>query len=102
MTGGERASIFVDSEFEILVDGQPINTLSGSGKAIANLAIRIALGQVLINKKFSIFMGDEIDGDMDAERATWTAECLSNLSKHISQLILISHKNIEADNYIRL
>jgi len=102
MTGGDRNYIFIDPEFEITVDGQPIGTLSGSGKAIANLAIRIALGQVLINKKFSVFMGDEIDGDMDIERATWTAECLRNLSKNISQLILISHKDIEADNYIIL
>lgn len=102
MTGGERQTIEVDEDFDILVDGQPINTLSGSGKAVANLAIRIGLGQVLINKKFSVFMGDEIDGDMDAARAAHTSECLERLTQNISQLVLISHKRPEAQHYIEL
>lgn len=102
MTGGERSVIEVSEDFEIMVDGQPLNTLSGSGKAVANLAIRIALGQVLIAKKFPVFMADEIDGSMDADRAEFTSECLRRLTKHVPQLLLISHKRPEADHYIEL
>lgn len=102
MTGGARSSIEVTEDFEIFVDGQPLATLSGSGKAVANLAIRIALGQVLIAKKFSVFMADEIDGSMDADRAEFTSECLRRLTKNVKQLLLISHKRPEADNYIEL
>ncbi|WP_163360679.1 hypothetical protein, partial [Klebsiella aerogenes] len=40
MTGGARGRIAVDEDFEIQVDGQPLNTLSGSGKVCANLAVR--------------------------------------------------------------
>src|SRR5262245_43467351 len=61
MTGGRRQSIRVDEEFDVTVDGQPLNTLSGSGKAVANLALRNGLGQVLTNNVLSLFVGDEID-----------------------------------------
>ena len=102
MTGGKRRDIFIDDEFDVLVDGQPLNTLSGSTKAVANLAIRIGLGQVLTNKVFSVFMADEIDAAMDNERAGFTAECLRNLTKQIAQIILVSHKRPDADHYIEL
>ena len=61
MTGGQRQSISVDEEFDVTVDGQPLNTLSRSGKAVANLSMRIGLGQVLTNNVLSLFVGDKID-----------------------------------------
>ena len=103
MTGGERRHVEVDEDFDaIVVDGQRLETLSGSAKAVANLAIRLGLGQVLTNRVFSVFMGDEIDASMDADRAGYTAECLDGLSKMISQIILVSHKRLEADHQIEL
>lgn len=102
MTGGVRNEIRIDEDFEILVDGQPLNTLSGSGKAVANLAIRLGLGQVLTNRTFSVLMADEIDASMDADRAGFTAECLSNLTKTISQIVLVSHKTISATHHIEV
>ena len=102
MTGGKRSSIKVDEDFNIQVDGQELATLSGSGKAVANLAIRLGLGQVLTNKVFPVFMADEIDESMDAERSGLTAECLAELAKELDQVILISHKKPAADHYIEL
>ena len=102
MTGGKRVDIDIDEEFNILVDGQSLNTLSGSGKAAANLAIRIGLGQVLTNKVFSVFMADEIDASMDEDRAGFTAECLRSLTQHIGQIVQVSHKHVDADTYIEL
>lgn len=102
MTNGARQTIQVDEDFNILVDGQELDTLSGSGKAVANLAIRIGLGQVLTNRVFSVFVGDELDAAMDNDRAGATAETLRGLSSKIAQLILITHKRPEADNYIEL
>jgi exonuclease SbcC len=102
MTGGARTTIAIDEEFNIKVDNQNLNTLSGSGQAVANLAIRIGLGQVLTNKVFSVFMADEIDAAMDSERATYTAECLANLNTSISQILLISHKRLDATHHIEL
>lgn len=100
MTGGQRQAIVVDEDFNITVDGQEINTLSGSGKAVANLALRIGLGQVLTNNIFSLFMGDEIDASMDKVRAENTASVLRTLASKVSQLLLVSHKYPAADYYI--
>jgi DNA repair exonuclease SbcCD ATPase subunit len=102
MTGGQRTAIDVNEDFEIVVDGQDIDTLSGSGKAVANLALRIGLGQVLTNKVFPLFMGDEVDAAMDQSRAESTAAALRNLSSSIAQVVVVSHKTPEADNYIQL
>jgi DNA repair exonuclease SbcCD ATPase subunit len=102
MTGGTRSSIVVTEDFEITVDGQALRTLSGSAKAVANLALRVALGLVLTNRVFSVFMGDEVDEAMDADRAGFTAEAFSALSSTIKQILLVSHKDIDADNEIRV
>ena len=102
MTGGERSIVEIDEDFEILIDGTTLTKLSGSGKAVANLAIRLALGQVLTNRVFSVFIADEVDASMDDERAAYTAECLRRLTDLISQVILITHKHPEADQMLEL
>lgn len=102
MTGGARTSIVVDEDFNITVDGQAVQTLSGSGKAVANLALRIGLGQVLTNGVFSVFMADEFDESMDAQRAQYTAECLQRLKETIKQVIIVTHKRPIADHIFTL
>jgi DNA repair exonuclease SbcCD ATPase subunit len=102
MTGGERYLVEVDEDFEITIDGQSIKTLSGSGKAVANLAIRIALGQILTNKVFSVFLADEVDAAMDDERAGHTAEALSRLTEIVGQVFLVTHKSPETDQQFEL
>jgi len=102
MTDGARSSVVISDQFDITVDGQPMEALSGSAKAVANLAIRLALGQTLTNSVFSVLMADEIDAAMDKERAEYTAKCLRKLTTKISQIIIISHKKLEADNYVEL
>lgn len=98
MTGGQRNIIYIDDDFNIAVDGQSVDTLSGSEKACANLAMRIGLGQVLTHKSLSVFLADEIDASMDSFRAGETSKTLRALQKRISQIILVSHKQIEADH----
>lgn len=102
MTNGERRNVDVDHDLNITVDGQPLQTLSGSGKSVVNLALRIGLGQVLTSKVLPIFMGDEIDKDMDQQRAGATHETLQSLRQHLTQIILVTHKEIEADHIIQL
>lgn len=102
MSDGLYSSISIDPEFNILVEGREVNLFSGSEQAMINLALRLGLGQVLTHKAFSVFIGDEIDASMREERAQLTADCLKSISKHIKQVLLISHRDIEADNYINL
>ena len=102
MTNGERRYIDVDEEFNVTVDGQPLQTLSGSGKSVVNLALRLGLGQVLTARVLPIFLGDELDADMDSGRSSATHSTMQSLRQYLSQIILVTHKDIEADNIVSL
>lgn len=92
MTGGKRSRVVVDEDFEISVDGQALNTLSGSGKVCANLAIRLGLGRILTHGVFPVFLGDELDGSMDQDRAACLHTALAGLQDKLSQIVVITHK----------
>lgn len=103
MTGGARKEILLTDTFEILVDATPIEALSGSAQAVANLALRLGLGQVLTNKTFSVFLGDELDASMDINRANFLMACLQRLKGQIKQIVLVTHKaDLPADHTIQL
>lgn len=103
MTGGELSQVSITEEMEITVDGQDLETLSGAGKGVTNLALRLALGQVLTNSVFPTILLDEVDASFDDQRAEYTAACLRRLTKVYKQVIIVSHKQgLEADNYVQL
>lgn len=103
MTGGELTDLRVDEDFEMWVGAQKVNTLSGAGKDVANLALRMGLGTVLTNQTFSVLMLDEPDAGYDDVRAEYTAQCLNNLTKVFKQLIVVTHKhNTTTDRRIEL
>ena len=102
MTGGEYAALVVDEDFEVTVDAQPLRTLSGSAKDIANLAIRIALGRILTHSVLPVMMFDEIDAAMDNERAEYTWQSIQRVTKQIGQVLQVSHKNLSSEHTIEV
>lgn len=102
MTDGERRVIKIDENFDIWVDNQPVRTLSGSGVSVANLALRIALGQVLTQSVIPIFLADEIDANMAEKRTKATHASLTKLRSKLKQIIVVTHKEFEGDNTICL
>lgn len=102
MSDGLYDSIEIDDDFNITSKGMDVAGYSGSEKDMINLAVRIGLGQVLTHKAFNVFVGDEIDAAMSPERAQKVTDCLGRLKKYIKQIILVSHRQIVADNYIKL
>ena len=76
--------------------------MSGAEKAIANIALRIALGQILTCRVFPFLALDEFDEAMDADWSESTAEAIRSLTGSIAQIFVVSHKNPEADHYVRL
>lgn len=102
MSNGMLSQVAITEEFDITVDGKKLDGLSGAQKSIANLAIRIGLGQVLTHSVFSVFMADEVDAQMDDERAAATALALRKLSSSISQIVLVSHQKPMADHFVQL
>jgi hypothetical protein len=47
-------------------------------------------------------MGDEIDKDMDQVRASSTHGTFQSLREYLTQIILVTHKEVEADQVIQL
>lgn len=100
MTMGELSDVVVTEDMEVTVNGQKLQTLSGAGLTVANLALRIALGQALVANAFPVFLADEIDGDLDDERREATMKALEALKKHLEQIILVTHKGADVADHI--
>ena len=102
MTNGKRKRINITDKFEITVDGLSVEALSGSTKAIVNIALRFALQFVLTKNSFSVFMADEVDGSFDPDRAKYLNESMTGMTDHIAQVIVISHKDITTQHVVKL
>ena len=100
MTGGEHVNVNVSDDFEVEVDGQPLRTLSGSGKDITNLAIRIGLGRIITHSVLPMMMLDEIDSAMDDDRASFTWQCIQKITPQIGQVLQVSHKSLPSQHTI--
>jgi DNA repair exonuclease SbcCD ATPase subunit len=53
------------------------------------------MGQALVAHTFPVFLADEIDGDLDAERREATLMAIASLKKHLKQIILITHRGAD-------
>lgn len=100
MTHGKLESVVVDEDMEITVNGQRIETLSGGGETVANIALRIALGQVLVKDTFPVFIGDEMDADADDERREAVLQSMVSLKEHLDQIIIVTHRSIEVADHV--
>lgn len=100
MSMGKLDNLVVDDEMEITVGGQRIETLSGAGKTVANLALRIAMGRALVGHVFPVFLADEIDGDLSVKRREATLQALVSLKQHLQQIILVTHRGADIADHV--
>lgn len=110
MSAGAINSVLMLDDFSIKAMKadryRPVETFSGSEASIINLALRIALGQVLTHSVFSVLIGDEIDASMDSARtaAVWSALARLVEANKIKQVILVSHEvepiQVQGLNYV--
>jgi DNA repair exonuclease SbcCD ATPase subunit len=100
MTMGKLTSLTLTEDMEILVGEQRIETLSGAGVTVANLALRIAMGRALVGHVFPVFLADEIDGDMTNSRREATLQSLVGLKDHLSQIILVTHRGAAVADHV--
>lgn len=103
----EHQSVNLTDDMDLVMDNTPLDAFSGSGKAVAHIALRLALAQILTRGVFPVFMGDEIDASMDNNRANAVLSAFKEmLTVSSEQIILISHKDfdvdLESDNAIKL
>lgn len=100
MSEGVIKSVNMNADFSVtaLDNKTPtlraVDSFSGSEQSIINLALRIALGQVLTHQVFSVLIGDEIDAELDAKRTAEVWRALSRLVEtgKVKQVILVSHE----------
>ena len=104
MSEGKHFKITLTDDMEILVGDKPIEALSISGRALGHLSLRMALGQVLTNSVFPVFMADEVDASMRNNRAQAVLDSLTEmLNGSMKQIIMISHRELERiDNVIEV
>jgi len=100
MTLGKLTSVTVSDDMEVTVGRQRIETLSGAGKTVANLALRIAFGQALVAHSFPVFLGDEIDSDLSESRREATLMAMAALKKHLKQIILVTHRDVAIADHV--
>lgn len=91
----QLTSIDVDEDMNITADGQDVATFNGAHATMINLALRLALQQVLVSRVFPVFIGDEIDSDCDPANSQAIVDALVAVKDQLRQIILISHKRLE-------
>ena len=98
MSEGKHNKVELTDNMDILVNNEPIEALSISGRALGHLSLRMALGQVLTNHVFPVFMADEVDASMRNERGQNVLDALYDMLKgSMKQIILISHRDLEVE-----
>lgn len=102
ITGGERNKVFINESFKIEVDDNAVDTIEGSGKVIANLALRIALLNTFYKDTFLVCLFDEIDESLHEDRFEYMEESFNKLADQGYQLILTSHKQYSVDKIINM
>lgn len=100
MTNGKLRQLEMDEDMNIKVDGQKLETLSGAGMTVANIALRVAMGQALVANAFPVFLADEIDGDLDHERREAVLESMKALSSRLQQIILVTHRDVAVADHV--
>jgi DNA repair exonuclease SbcCD ATPase subunit len=98
MTEGKHPEIELTESMDILVDGETIDALSGSGKAVSHLALRLALGSILTSRVFPVALFDEVDAGMDVKRSGNVMSLLGSMLDRFQQVFVISHKTLENVN----
>jgi len=94
MTDNKYFEISFDDEYNILIDGKSIELYSWWEKDLANLCIRLSLGQNLSTTNWNsinFLILDEVLGSQDKQRQQNILMNLKKLEDKFSQIILVSH-----------
>ena len=78
----------------IVEAGDPKPVISGGEEDVANLALRLAISQMIADRAgqpLSLLVLDEIFGSLDEEHRTAVMDLLRSLADRFPQVILITH-----------
>ncbi|MDX2193737.1 MAG: SbcC/MukB-like Walker B domain-containing protein, partial [Gemmatimonadales bacterium] len=96
LTRGRYTDLELDEDYLpiILDDGEPSPVLSGGEEDVANLALRLAISQMIAERAgqpLSLLVLDEVFGSLDEDRRAAVVDLLRSLADRFPQVILITH-----------
>jgi exonuclease SbcC len=96
LTNGRYGELELDEEYvaTIIEAGEPKPVISGGEEDLANLALRLAISQMIADRAgqpLSLLVLDEIFGSLDEERRGAVVDLLRSLADRFPQVILITH-----------
>lgn len=96
LTNGRYTDLDLDDDYAAMLvdDGDPKAVISGGEEDVANLALRLAISQMIAERAgqpLSLLILDEVFGSLDEDRRTAVVGLLRSLADRFPQVILITH-----------
>jgi len=96
MTDGRYNTLEISEDYKPMIrdDGELKPVISGGEDDIVNLALRLAISQMIADRagqSFSLLVLDEVFGSLDDSRRDNVVSLLQNLKNRFEQIILITH-----------
>ena len=107
LTAGRYADLELDEGYvpTVVEDGEAKAVISGGEEDVVNLALRLAISQLIAERAgqpLSLLVLDEIFGSLDEERRASVLSLLRALSDRFPQVILITHVEGMRDAFDRV
>jgi exonuclease SbcC len=107
LTRGRYTVLDLDEDYQIrlLDEGDAKIVISGGEEDIANLALRLAISQMIAERAgqpLSLLLLDEIFGSLDEERQVAVVDLLRSLADRFPQVILLTHIDSHLDGFDRV
>jgi len=107
LTGGRYTDLELDEDYvaTLLDDGDPKAVISGGEEDVANLALRLAISQMIAERAgqpLSLLILDEIFGSLDEDRRAAVVDLLRSLADRFPQVILITHIDSVREGFDRV
>jgi exonuclease SbcC len=107
LTNGRYTDLELDEDYAatLLDDGDPKAVISGGEEDVANLALRLAISQMIAERAgqpLSLLVLDEIFGSLDEDRRTAVVDLLRSLADRFPQVILITHIDSVREGFDRV
>lgn len=107
LTNGRYTDLELDESYSptLLEEGEVKPVISGGEEDVANLALRLAISQMIAERAgqpLSLLILDEIFGSLDEERRAGVMELLRSLADRFPQVILITHIETVREGFDRI
>ncbi len=107
LTNSRYTDLELDEDYSatLLDDGDPKAVISGGEEDVANLALRLAISQMIAERAgqpLTLLIFDEIFGSLDDERRSAVIDLLRSLADRFPQVILITHIDSLSEGFDRV